>query len=265
MSSSRLPGKVLLDLAGKPMLEHVVQRTSLAKSVHKVVVATTLDESDDPIVDFCQQKGIPCFRGSMFDVLDRYYQAAEIFQAQIIVRITADCPLIDPGVIDQTLSGFLGLPVNTDFSKPVHYPQLVDLPYDFAANRLPPPWGRTFPIGLDTEVCSLPALEIAWREANQKHQREHVMPFFYDQPERFRIFHLDYHTDYGKLRWTVDTPEDLQMVRQIFEYFPNQGPASWLEVLNLVHNHPELSIINQQIQPKDYRQVDQRLSDHKEE
>ena len=241
MRSTRLPGKVLLDIAGQPMLVHVFERTRLAKTINQVVVATTDDPSDDAIEALCQERGYPYYRGSLYDVLDRYYQAACLFAADVIVRITADCPLIDPEVIDKTVLGFLGNGI-----------------YDFAANRLPPPWGRTYPIGLDTEVCSFAALELAWREAWQPHQREHVMPFFYDQPERFRILHVNHSRDYGRLRWTVDTPEDLKLVRQIFARFPDREDFSWLEVLELFEKEPDLALINAQINAKDYRQVDVR-------
>lgn len=258
MSSSRLPGKVLLDIAGKPMLASVVHRTQRASLVHQVVVATTSDESDNLIVEFCSLNAIPFYRGSMHDVLDRYYQAARQFHAQVVVRITADCPLIDPQLIDEIVYKFLqGIEITGSFGDD-EIPRLTRSAYDFAANRLPPPWGRTYPIGLDIEVCSMHALEIAWREASEKHQREHVMPFFYEHPERFRILHLDYHTDYGNLRWTVDTPEDLEMIQRIFAYFSPREPGSWLEVLELFQQHPDLASINQQIKPKDYRQVDER-------
>lgn len=257
MSSSRLPGKVLRDIAGKPMLAHVVQRTQSALRVHQVVVATTTDETDDSVAEFCLNNKIACFRGSMHDVLDRYYQAAKQYQAQVVVRITADCPLIDPQLIDEIVIKFLKDTDDPTKDGAEHLP-LREPAYDFAANRLPPPWGRTYPIGLDTEVCSMHALEIAWREAGEKHQREHVMPFFYEHPERFRILHLDYHTDYGNLRWTVDTPEDLEMIQRVFAYFSPHEPGSWLEVLELYQQHPDLANINQQIKPKDYRQVDQR-------
>ena len=251
MSSSRLPGKVLLDIAGRPMLVHVAERTRLAKTINQVVVATTEDRSDDPIESLCQERGYPYYRGSLYDVLDRYYQAARIFNADVIVRITADCPLIDPDVVDKTVNGFLG--ARADESGTIQ-----PLPYDFAANRLPPPWGRTYPIGLDTEVCTFSALELAWREAQQPYQREHVMPLFYDQPQRFRILHVNHAVDYGTLRWTVDTPEDLELVRHIFARFPDREDFSWLEVLRLFENEPELARINAQISAKDYRQADKR-------
>ncbi len=240
MSSTRLPGKVLLDLAGEPMLVWVVERTRLAKTIDEVVVATTTDPSDDPLEVVCQARGYLCYRGSLYDVLDRYYQSARQLNADIVVRITADCPLIDPGVVDKTVQEFL----NTNA--------------DFAANRLPLPWGRTYPVGLDTEVCSLAGLELAWKEAQLTYQREHVMPFFYDQPERFRIQHVNHPVDYGALRWTVDTPEDLALVRQICENFRGRMDFSWLEVLDFYQNHPELAVLNQAVKPKDYREYDVR-------
>ncbi len=258
MGSSRLPGKVLLDIAGEPMLARVVERARRAHSLHEVVVATTLEADDDPVAEFCASRGYPFYRGSLYDVLDRYYQAALMYGAEVIVRLTSDCPVIDPQVIDMTVNAFLGLPANlSQDEEPVEI-ELAKLPYDFAANRLPPPWGRTYPIGLDTEVCTMVGLTTAWQEASLTHQREHVMPFFYEQPERFRILHLDYPLDYGKLRWTVDTPQDLELARQIFAHFPGRDDFSWLEVLALFEREPQLALINQDIHPKDYRQVDER-------
>jgi len=133
-----------------------------------------------------------------------------------------------------------------------------DTPYDFAANRLPPPWGRTYPIGLDTEVCTFHALETAWKEAREPHQREHVMPYFYDHQERFRILLVNHDQDYGDMRWTVDTAEDLELVRQIFARFAPRGDFSWLEVLELFQREPELARINAQVRHKTYDEVDNR-------
>jgi spore coat polysaccharide biosynthesis protein SpsF len=240
MSSSRLPGKVLLDIAGEPMLVRVVERTRLAQTVAEVLVATTTHSIDDAIVGLCRERSYPCYRGSEFDVLDRYYQAAQQSHAELVVRITADCPLIDPGVIDKTVQAFL------------------EGGADFAANRLPPPWGRTYPVGLDTEVCSFTALQQAWVEADQPHQREHVMPFFYENPQRFKVAHINHDQDFGRLRWTVDTAEDLELVRQIFQRFPGRYDFSWLEVLELVRREPALAQINAQVQAKNYQQFDER-------
>lgn len=257
MASSRLPGKVLLDIGGQPMLVWVIERARRARTVDEVVVATTTDASDEPIVAFCQGRGYPFFRGSVFDVLDRYYQAALQHQAEIVVRLTADCPLIDPDLIDQAVKAFAGLALNASKDG-----QSVEserpFPYDFVANRLPPPWGRTYPIGLDIEVCSFAGLELAWREATLPYQREHVMPFFYDQPEHFRILLLNHEVNYGNLRWTVDTPQDLELLRQIAAHFPGRNDFSWLEVLELIQSNPHLAQINARVQPKDYRAVDER-------
>jgi len=271
MGSSRLPGKVLLDIAGQPMLKRVIERSCRATTIDQVIIATTDQPSDDPIAALCEKSGYPYYRGSMHDVLDRYYQTARLYDPDLIVRITADCPLIDPQVADRTVLAFLGetqpqdrvlhadqqnqaisdsrvVPTRND-------PANTSLLYDFAANRLPPPWGRTFPIGLDTEVCSFESLQTAWEEAQQPYQREHVMPFFYDHLDRFRVLLVHNEKDYGSLRWTVDTPEDLDFIRQVFAHFPDRDNFSWLEVLALLESHPELSAINAHIPAKDYRQV----------
>ena len=268
MGSSRLPGKVLLDIAGKPMLRRVVERTMLAKTVDQVVVATTTEPSDDPVTEMCQALGYPCYRGNLYDVLDRYYQAARQYQARNIVRITADCPLIDPEVIDRTVSAFFGQVTAHDVilsdtkstSITANQKSKIKNPkyFDFVANRLPPPWGRTYPIGLDTEVCTFEALETAWSEASAKHQREHVMPFFYDNLDRFRVLLVNHTEDQGTYRWTVDTAEDLEALRQIYAHFPGKEHFSWLEVLELYQREPQLAQINAQVQHKHYRQVDER-------
>jgi spore coat polysaccharide biosynthesis protein SpsF len=232
MSSSRLPGKVLLDINGLPMLSWVVERARLAKSLDEVVVATTTDPSDDAIQAFCQQKGYPVTRGSLTDVLDRYYQAAVAVKADTIVRLTADCPLMDPDLIDEMVAKFGQAGV------------------DFAADRLPPPWKRTYPIGLDIEIVTFEALERGWKEAKEPFEREHVMPYFYDQEGRFRVLVVDHTSDYGSLRWTVDTAEDMAVLRQITAYFSPRLDFSWLEVLALVEKQPALSLLNAGIHHK---------------
>lgn len=280
MGSKRLPGKVLLDIAGAPMLAHVVQRARRAEKARTVLVATTSDPADNPIAAFCSQQGIACFRGSQFDVLDRYYQAARQLDAQVIVRVTADCPVIDPQLIDRTVAYFLG---ELGTPPPLHPDR--PFPWDFAANRLPPPWGRTYPIGLDTEVCSFAALETAWQHARQPHQREHVMPYLYEyspvadsrrleaytppdldtsasrfDPEqsRFRVLLVNHSEDFGHLRWTVDTPEDLEVVRGIFRHFAGQADFSWLDVLEFAQAHPRLFSKNAAVPHKQLYDVDAR-------
>lgn len=265
MTSSRLPGKVLQDMGGEPMLARVVRRARRAQTAGLVAVATTTDPSDDPVEAFCRRRGYPVFRGSLHDVLDRYYQAALAFDAQTVVRLTADCPVIDPGVIDGTVRAFFGCPPTTRQVLSDGYGHKLDaLPgaptaaYDFAANRLPPPWQRTYPIGLDTEVVAFAALAQAWRDAKEKYEREHVMPYFYDQEGRFRIVYVNDVEDNGSMRWTVDTPEDLELLRQVYATFGNRDDFTWLEVLDLFHRRPELAQINAQVRHKTLTEVDER-------
>jgi len=242
MGSSRLPGKVMKNIAGKPMLAHVCERIRRSKLINHIVVATTDELADDPIAFFCEENNIPHFRGKQFDVLDRYYQASLLFKANIIVRITADCPLVDPEMIDDVIQSFINQKV------------------DFAANRLPPPWKRSFPIGLDIEVCSFFALEKAWKEATLEFEREHVMPFLYDHPNRFKTLLIHHEPDYGNRRWTVDTQQDFDMVEKIIEHFHPINDFSWVDVLDYVKLNPEIEMINQQVAAKSVQSVDDRVS-----
>jgi spore coat polysaccharide biosynthesis protein SpsF len=258
MTSTRLPGKVLLDIGGEPMLVRVVERARRAKTLDGIIVATTTDASDDEVAGLCQERGYSCYRGSVHDVLDRYYQAALQFGVDIIVRLTADCPVIDGMVIDETVNAFLGrLP--GDGSR--YAGRFEDIPYDFATNRLPPPWKRTYPIGLDTEVCSFPTLELVWREAKKPHQREHVMPYLYEDFQqgqqahsRFRVRLVNHDPDYGWMRWTVDTPEDLQLLRRIYAHFSNRDNFTWQEVLTLFEQEPDLLKLNAAVRHKNYQE-----------
>jgi len=255
MSSSRLPGKILADIAGQPMLTRVYTRTSRARTLNEVIFATTTDASDDPVAEYCDFSGIPFTRGSQFDVLDRYYQAAFEAKADVVVRITADCPVIDPELIDNV--------VNT----------LLDDEYDFVCNRLPPPWTRTYPIGLDVEACTFKVLKKAWKEAKEPQHREHAMPYFYEgvqlsvinrqlsdgvSPRGFRVALLNHTTDFGDYRWTVDTPEDLEFMRQVYSHFDGRDDFTWKEVLDLVHDEPELAKINAGVEHKTLKDIDKR-------
>ncbi len=241
MASSRLPGKILKKIGGEPMLAQVVERARQAKLIDEVGVATTTDPSDDAVEAFCRKRGYTIYRGSLLDVLDRFYQAAKLMQADVVVRFTADCPLLDPGLVDQTVRAFL------------------DSGADFAANRLPPPFRRTYPIGLDTEVCSFAALERAWREATAKHDREHVLPYLYEVEGRFKVVVLNYERDYGHHRWTVDTPEDLTLVRRIFRRMARQPGFTWLDVVTLFEREPKLAQLNASVQHKTMFDVDERF------
>jgi len=237
MGSTRLPGKVLAEIAGVPMLVRTVERARLAMTVHDCMVATTWDAQDDAVEALCLTHGYRIFRGSVDDVLDRYYHAAVRASADVVVRLTADCPLLDPALVDLTVRTFL------DASPPA----------DLVVNRLP--GERTFPIGLDVEVVSFAALEQAWREAVEPHQREHVLPFLYDPPGRFRVVRLNAERDYGRLRWTVDTREDLEFVRQVYARLGARGEFGWRDVLALVQAEPGLAEINAGVQHKTHRDV----------
>jgi len=237
MGSTRLPGKVLAEIAGVPMLVRTVERARLARTVHEWMIATTTDAADDVIEVLCRARGYAVYRGSVNDVLDRYYRAALQASADVIVRLTADCPLLDPALVDLTVRSFLD----------------AQPPADLVVNRLP--GARTYPIGLDVEVVSFCALEHAWREAADPNQREHVLPFLYDPPGRFRVIRLDAERDYGDLRWTVDTPEDLEFVRQVYARLGARSDFGWRDVLALVQAEPALAEINAQVQHKTHRDV----------
>ena len=262
MGSSRLPGKVLLDIGGEPMLVRVVERARRARRLNGVMVATTEDPSDDLVAKLCADRGYAIYRGSVHDVLDRYVQAARSQRAEAVVRITADCPVIDPAVIDRTVKAFYGKTEPQDEILSHRTAQLgirpFPGPYDFAADRLPPPFHRTYPIGLDVEVCSTSALEYAWEHALEKHQREHVMPYLYETAGRFNVLLVNHETDLGSLRWTVDTPEDLELLRRIYAHFDNRDDFSWLDVLDLWQEEPELSRINKDIGHKSVFEIDKR-------
>lgn len=262
MGSSRLPGKVLKDLAGQPMLVRVCARTARARSVSQVLVATTTDPSDEAVAASCAAYGVPVSRGSQFDVLDRYYQAAQGARADVVVRVTADCPVIDPVLIDEAVGTLLGSPAISGSGA-----------FDFVANRLPPPFHRSFPIGLDVEVCTFAVLEKAWHEAHEPHQREHVMPYIYEGVELatvnptleaghsqrgFRIGLRNHVPDRGNYRWTVDTPEDLEFMREVYARFGGSDDFSWRAVLELVQREPALAAINAAVEHKTLRDVDER-------
>lgn len=263
MGSSRLPGKVLLDIGGQPMLARVQARTVRAARVAQLVVATTTDATDDAIAAWCGAHGIAHWRGSQFDVLDRFYQAARTAQADVVVRITADCPAIDSALIDDAVDVLLG-----------SFDAGAGRPYDFVANRLPPPFHRSFPIGLDVEVCTFDALRRAWKQGREAQHREHVMPFLYEgvkllplspdlsagrSSRGFEIALRNHVPDLGAYRWTVDTPEDLEFMRQVYAHFGGRDDFAWTDLLELVQREPELAAINAAVQHKSVNDVDERV------
>lgn len=221
--ATRLPNKVMADIFGKTMIERVVTRVQRAK-LDTVVIATTRNPMDDVIASMCNHKGWACFRGDEEDVLDRFYWASVVYDADIVVRICADCPLIEPEIIDAAIETFKYRKV------------------DYVSNKLEP----SYPLGLDVEVFSFGALKQAFEE--DKNYREHVTPYIY-KSGKFSLFPLTNIINLSQFRWTVDTPEDLEFVRKIYGYF-RRDDFTWLQVLELLNKHPEWVEINKNVEQK---------------
>jgi len=227
MGSTRLPGKVAMDICGKSMLERVAERARYVEGIDKVVVATSNLPDDDRVEHLATRADVPCFRGSELDVLERYHQAAIAYRAEEIVRVTADCPLLDYNV-----SGL----VVTRFRK--------EQP-DYASNTLT----RTYPRGLDTELLRMDVLDVAHREATEQLDREHVTRFIWTQPKRFTLCSILGATDHSDLRWTVDTHEDLELVNHIYNEL-GKSIFAMHEVISLLKDHPQWRTINAHIKQK---------------
>ncbi len=231
MGSTRLPGKVLMDLAGRPVLARCLERLARAQRLDQIVVATTTLPGDQILADWCQAEGWPLFRGHPEDLLDRYFQAAKAHQAQVVVRCTSDCPLIDPGLVDQVVEEFL-----------------ARLPgVDYASTRLP---RYHYPRGLDTEVMTMEVLERTWREDQNPAWREHVTPYIYMHPERFNIHGVMHPEDYSRFRLTVDTPQDLELIRLLYRHFGHDR-FTWLEAVEVLKARPQWAAINAEVQQKE--------------
>jgi spore coat polysaccharide biosynthesis protein SpsF len=230
MGSSRLPGKVLMEIAGKTMLDRVISRTQLCQYIDEVVVATSTLPIDDAIVRACEKMDVHVSRGSDPDVLDRFTQAARAQSADVCVRITSDCPLIDPEVSDHIISRFLK----------------ADPPVDYASNKIP----QSYPRGLDTEVFTISALESAHQQATERYQRAHVTVYIYQHPEQFRLLSIISDADRADWRWTVDTREDLEFVTQIYDRLGAAGKFGWRDVIAHLEREPMMHRINQEITQK---------------
>jgi spore coat polysaccharide biosynthesis protein SpsF len=228
MGSTRLPGKVLLDLEGASVLARVLARVKRASTIGEVIVATTNGPGDDVIVTECKRIGTNVFRGDENDVLDRYYRAAQFSNADVVVRITGDCPLLDPKITDYTVNEFLE-----------HRP-------DYASNALI----RTYPRGLDTEVFTIAALEGAWREASEHYQRAHVTPYIYENRERFRVLAVQGDQDHSGFRWTLDTEQDLAFLRAVYTRFAGRDDFGWHDVRNVLEREPHLLELNRNVTQK---------------
>jgi len=229
LGSSRLPGKVLLDIAGRPMLARVTARAMQARRVCHTVIATSTRDEDTPVAEAARGLGVEVFRGAETDVLDRYYQAALAFGADAVVRITADCPLIDASFIDACVDTWL------------------QERCDYVSNAVEPPYLR----GLDVEVLSMAALASAWREAKESYHRAHVTAYIYQHPEQFRCVFVPWDADYSAHRWTVDTEEDLALVRAVYARLADTNHFSWRDVLRVLGDEPSLMELNSSVHQKD--------------
>ena len=230
MGSTRLPGKVMMEAAGKPLLGHLLERLSYCKRLEKTIVATTTNEQDDVIEELCDSLGTMVFRGSENDVLDRYYQAAKTLGITCVVRVTSDCPLIDPDLIDQTLS--------------VYANKLDE--YDLITNRHP----LTYADGVDFDVIPWSGLDAAWRTARESHQREHVVPFFWESGMRVCNFE-DPRKLFYTHRWTLDYIEDYELIRSIYSGLYRNGQRfTTNDILKFLDENPTLSQINAKYLPQ---------------
>lgn len=231
MGSTRLPGKVMKKILGKEVILHDIERLKQIKNLDEIVIATTTKNTDSIIVETVKNydSNIGIFRGSEEDVLDRYYKAAKKFNADVIVRITSDCPLIDPLVSDKVIDAF------------------IDNNCDYCSNTLK----RTFPQGLDTEVFSFEALEKAWNEAKEDYQREHVTPYLYEHPEKFKLLNISNDKDLSHLRWTLDTIEDFNFINEIYKrLYSEKNIFDMNDILNVLEKEPYLIDINKNIKQK---------------
>lgn len=232
MQSTRLPAKVMASVANKPILQHIMERLHASQRIGTIILATTTSKEDDLLEDFARDDGLACYRGEEQDVLARYYGAATQFHTEIIVRICADDPLIDPQIIDEVVQSHLSSDT------------------DYTSNGI----DRTFPLGLDVEVLNYEALERAHNEAQKDYEREHVTPYIYLHPEIFKLKSIQ---ATGKLRrpdlrLTVDTEEDLRLIREIFKRLYRDGRIFYTEdVIDLLDRHPELVAINAHVVQKE--------------
>jgi len=225
VGSTRFPGKIMKEILGKKVLIHDLDRIKEMKTINKIVVATTDLEKDDSIINTVKKynKDIGIYRGSEDDVLDRYYKAAKEFNANVIVRITSDCPLIDPNISDLVVETFL------------------ENKCDYCCNNMP----RTYPHGLDTEVFSFEALERAWREARKSYEREHVTPYIRESPDKFKIINVRNNVDLSNLRWTLDYPEDFEFITEIYKRLsPKKKIFYRQDILDVLNKEPWLIEIN---------------------
>lgn len=229
MASTRLPEKVLKDIAGKPMLWHIINRLKFSKKIDEIILAIPNSKESDKLEKFSEDNKVNYFRGSEEDVLSRYYETAKKFKVDVIIRITADCPLIDPEIIDKVIEKHL------------------ESGADYTSNLLK----RTFPKGLDIEVFSFSALEKSFEETKKRADREHVTLYIREQPRKFKRVNIENDKDISFMRWTVDEKEDLEFVREIYKRLYRGGRIFLTkEIVELLEKEPKLLEINKNIKRK---------------
>ena len=228
-SSKRLPNKVLLPLFGKPLLIRMIERIKKALYIGRLVVATTTNKKDDIVANLCATNKIDCYRGHLTDLLDRHYQLAIRYEADIIVKIPSDCPLIDPAIIDKVIGYYIE-----------NYPT-----FDFVSNLHP----ASYPDGNDVEIMSFKTLETACKSAIRDFEREHTTPYIWENPDKFRIGNVIWETglDFSTThRWTIDYEEDYELIKRIFdELYPKNPSFGLYDILSLIEKRPEIAKINQ--------------------
>ncbi len=224
MGSTRLPGKVMKTLAGTPVIKQVFSRVSMIEGLSGVLVATSTLDKDDPLAEYCASEAIPLFRGSEDDVLDRYVQASRHVDADVVMRITADCPFIDQRVSSRVLDLVLANP-----------------DCDYADNITP----VTYPDGLDTEVVRRATLERLWEQCDEPEDREHVLTYIHKHPEAFTTMAVNAPADYSTHRWTLDRSEDFEMLSTLARTLKQRGLFGYHEdILGILDEHPEIREIN---------------------
>jgi spore coat polysaccharide biosynthesis protein SpsF len=225
MTSTRLPGKVLMEVMGRPLLSYQIERLRFSKRINEIIIATTTNKEDDPVAELAYKEGLKVFRGSEDDVLDRYYQAAKEYRAKHIMRLTADCPLIDPVICDLVIDEYLKSGANY-----VHT-------------------GPSFAEGVDSEIFSFKSLEEAWKKARLRSEREHCTLFFHNHPEKFKKITMCNDTDDSKYRITVDRPEDFLVVKAVFEglYNTTNRYFGTGDIKRFLDSHPSIFQLNSSV------------------
>jgi spore coat polysaccharide biosynthesis protein SpsF len=228
ISSTRLPGKVMFQILGKPLLIRMIERLQNAKLVNKLVVITSENSEDDIIETLCKKEKIECFRGSLYDLLDRHFQAAKKYKADAVVKIPSDCPLIDPKIVDKVLKYYLD-----NKNK-----------FDYVSNLHP----ATYPDGNDVEIMSFDTIEKAWKESTKRYEREHTTPYIWENSDNFRIGNVIWESglDYSHThRWTIDYKEDYLFIKRIFDELYTVNPCfSIYDILKLLEQKPEIKELN---------------------